>query len=342
MIIGLFPSFTNVTGGVQVSGREAWSGLLAHFGRDQTHLISHQPNSSKLRTVLAAGACGRRRGLVLIWHLGLLKLLPLVDPSLSRSVVFLHGIEAWRPIGGIAQGLLRRSRLILTNSDHTWARFLESNPSFRSCKHRTVYLGLGVADSERVKPAGRPQVVMVGRLERDEAYKGHREVIGAWPEVIRRVPGAELVIVGDGNLRPDLQTFARGLDLSGSVCFLGEIPESEKAKAIARARCLALPSRGEGFGLVYLEAMRVGRPCLVSSFDAGREVVDPPHAGLSVDPSNSERLAQVLCQLIAQDAAWNAMSEQARRRYEEVFTVSAFRQRLIAAVRSTGLVGDPN
>ena len=59
----------------------------------------------------------------------------------------------------------------------------------------------------------------------------------------------------------------------------GQVKEDVKQDLLMRCRCLALPSRGEGFGLVYLEAMRMGRPCLVSTVDAAREVVNPPEAG---------------------------------------------------------------
>jgi len=79
-----------------------------------------------------------------------------------------------------------------------------------------------------------------------------------------------------------------------------------------------MPSRGEGFGLVYLEAMRLGRPCLVSTMDAGREVVNPPEAGLAANPDNQEELVSAVCRLLADRAEWRQWSAQARRRYERI------------------------
>jgi glycosyltransferase involved in cell wall biosynthesis len=93
-----------------------------------------------------------------------------------------------------------------------------------------------------------------------------------------------------------------------------------------------MPSRAEGFGLVYLEAMRLGRPCLVSNADAGREVVNPPEAGLSVDAEDAGALADSICRLIAQDREWDLWSTRARARYEANFTVQHFQHRLRAAV----------
>ncbi len=76
-----------------------------------------------------------------------------------------------------------------------------------------------------------------------------------------------------------------------SISFLGRITEEEKQDRLDRCQCLAMPSRAEGFGLVYLEAMRMGRPCMVSTTDAAREVVNPPEAGLAVDPDDTEAVA---------------------------------------------------
>src|ERR1044072_9933639 len=95
-----------------------------------------------------------------------------------------------------------------------------------------------------------------------------------------------------------------------------------------------MPSRAEGFGLVCREAMRIGRPCLVSTLDAGREVVNPPEAGLAVDMDNQEELAHALGRLLADGDEWNDWSPQARRRYEDFYTAEHFQQRLLAALFS--------
>jgi glycosyltransferase involved in cell wall biosynthesis len=93
-----------------------------------------------------------------------------------------------------------------------------------------------------------------------------------------------------------------------------------------------MPSRGEGFGLVYLEAMRLGRPCLVSTRDASRETVNPPEAGLAADPDRPEELADALVQLLSDSPRWGQWSADARRRYEARFTAEHFQRRLLDAL----------
>jgi glycosyltransferase involved in cell wall biosynthesis len=80
---------------------------------------------------------------------------------------------------------------------------------------------------------------------------------------------------------------------------------------------------------VYLEAMRLGRPCLVSDCDAGREVVRPPEAGLAVDPADSGALVDVLVRLLGDGDEWRGWSEAGRRLYETNFTARHYQNRLV-------------
>jgi phosphatidylinositol alpha-1,6-mannosyltransferase len=218
-------------------------------------------------------------------------------------------------------------------SDYTWRRFVDANPDFQDARHVRMQLGIGAPVlGEPIPPASRPAAMMLGRLVRTEDYKGHREMIAAWPRVLQSIPDAELWIVGDGGLRSDLEHLATQHGLQGRVRFWGSVSEAEKETLLARARCLALPSRGEGFGLVYLEAMRLGRPCLVSGLDAGTEVVPPMSCGLAADPSSSVALADAVCRLLTIDDAWRAWSRKAKQRYEAEFTARHFQDRLLAAL----------
>lgn len=363
-VLGLFPAMDD-SGGVQVSGRLAWDGIatgelgmlhLICYGTQNGNgrLVSENGGQaldstswacnefqtiSKLQAVLAAAKCRRQRvTLVLVWHLGLLRLLPFFRCRQARIVLFLHGIEAWRRQGWLTRRLLRRVSIFLVNSDHTWQRFLDFHPMLEAAPHRRVNLGIGDARGASIAaPSHLPAVVMIGRLLRSEDYKGHREIIAAWPLVLRQIPEAELWIAGTGDLRADLEAMVKHRGLNHRIRFFGQVSEDQKQQLLANCRCLAMPSRGEGFGLIYLEAMRLGRPCLVSPFDAGREVVNPPEAGLAADPGNPQALAEAICRLITPGTEWEQWSVQARRRYEQSFTASHFQERLLKALIAVGL-----
>jgi phosphatidyl-myo-inositol dimannoside synthase len=336
-IVGLFPSFSHKLGGVEESSRQAVSALGGKWGSNFEVLeLAEAPEAAKF--AWKATEIGRAIAqkspsrMLLVWHLGLLRLSPALVNARPKVVVFLHGIEAWKKITGLTNRALARTDHFLTNSDFTWTKFVEFNPSFAGTGHTTVPLGLGEPMKHHPSPIERPQAVMISRLAREENYKGHHEMIGVWPDVVKRVPEAKLIVIGEGNLRVQLETLVRSLDITDSVTFLGRVSEERKNRVIADSRFLALPSRGEGFGLVYLEALRAGRRCLVGHEDAGPEVVAPPVGGICVNPTNQAELFTGICDLLEKRDDWEERSLAARKRYEDNFTEAHFRERLVQAI----------
>ena len=335
-VLALFPNFANGhVGGIQESARSAWAAIAANtqaellcYGRsDGRRFALHD---SRLGTILAAKSIKFDVDLAVVWQIGLLKLLPFVSGRPRKIALFLHGIEAWKEQDYLTERLCKRVDVFWTNSDYTWRRFIFFNPVVSDRSHRTVALGL----KKPVRPlkppnAEFPITLMLSRLMKSEDYKGHRELINAWPLVLARIPSAELWIVGGGDLAPELKTLAKNVGVSHKVKFWGKVSEEQKERLIELSRCLALPSRAEGFGLVYLEAMRLGRPCLVSNVDAGREVVNPPSAGLAADPNSLKELSEAICRLISDGEEWEQWSKLARERYEANFTVDCFQDRLL-------------
>jgi len=232
-------------------------------------------------------------------------------------------------------GLLKRVDHFLVNSDFTWERFVHLNGELSKSPHTVVPLGVGSPDPDHAVQPVSPRAVIVGRMSRGEDYKGHRQLIQAWAGVIAQVPEAQLLIIGGGDQAPDLQALVNQRSLASYVKFLGLVSDHEKNHVMRDSWCLALPSRGEGFGLVYLEAMRLGRPSLVSTLDAGQEVVNPPEAGLSVDPDNLEELTDAMVRLLTAGPEWDAWSRQARIRYEAQYTAYSFQKRLVLALQAT-------
>ena len=347
-VLGLFPYFgPDAVGGAQASARIAWNAISKHVSEPATLLVYSSNNhsstngntletlivNSKAQAIYAALRRKWSHQLVFVWHLGLLRLLPFLRLPRSRVVVMLLGVEAWKAHQGLTRRQLEKVDLFLTISDHTWNRFVETNPQYKDTPHQTVLLGMGSPKTEETPvPSSGPSALMISRLSKEEDYKGHREVIKAWPRVLERTPNAKLWIVGDGNLRPGLQRLVNELQLDEHVQFWGLVSDETKESLLHQSRCLVMPSRGEGFGLVYIEAMRLGRPCLVSTLDAGREVVNPPETGLAANPDDQKDLADAISRLLSDGPEWQQFSERARVRYEEHFTAQHFQDRLLTAL----------
>ena len=326
-------------GGVQLTAKLALEGLRQ--GTDDVRFLCYGPDCahegdasermcSRTKAGAAFAALQNRAwpDRLLFWHADLLKLLPLIGARGRRNFLFLHGIECWRKMDGALARGLDEIDLFLSNSDFTWQRFIEANPRWAGARHETVALGVGVPEQRSIAPSTIPAAVMVGRMSKDEGYKGHEEVIRAWPRVSRAVPGAELWIAGGGDAAKELACAAARSEAADRIRFFGIISDAEKDRLLQQSRCLLLPSRGEGFGLVYLEAMRFGRPCLASIHDAGREVVEPPRAGLAANPDNPDELADAIARLLTPGAEWESWSRSARQHYESAFTAAHFQRRL--------------
>lgn len=346
-IAGLFPSLApSEIGGIQTAGRVAQEVLAVHGNKrgEPVHFVfygeggspahrGHATSSrSKLRVAMAATRLPTSVNFVFVWHLGLLRAVPLLRTRRALVLWHVHGVEAWAPVERLPLRVARSPRfrlLVVAHSRHAWERFVDLNPGCSSLPHRHLELGVGEPlHGKTPPPLDPPALLMLGRITASENYKGHREIIEAWPAVLERIPEAQLWIAGDGDLRPELEVRVRNYHLDASVHFLGFVDEQVKDSLLRSCRALVMPSFGEGFGLVYLEAMRFGRPCLVSHCDAGREVVLPPEAGLAVDPSDARALTAAMCRLLTADAQWHRLSRQAKNRYETHFTEAHFRARL--------------
>ncbi|MDP3071641.1 MAG: glycosyltransferase family 4 protein [Opitutaceae bacterium] len=244
-----------------------------------------------------------------------------------RFMVFLHGIEIWERARPGSVAACRRASLLAANSRFTRDRADRCHGGFA----RAGVCWLGTETSE---PAplptmadGPPVVLVVGRMEAREGYKGHRELIEAWPAVLARHPEARLRIVGQGGQVPELVRFAAARKVAHRVDFAGFVPEEKLAECYRTATAFALPSRGEGFGLVYIEAMRHGLPVVASVHDAGGEVVEDERTGLLADLDRPGDLAGKICRLLANPAEARRLGLAGRERWRSHFTYEAFRGR---------------
>jgi phosphatidylinositol alpha-1,6-mannosyltransferase len=171
---------------------------------------------------------------------------------------------------------------------------------------------------------------MVSRA--DDLYKGHASLIDCWPRVSAAVPGARLTFAGRGTRLTELRDRAAASPVAGSIEFRGFVPEDELDALYLSARVFALPSRGEGFGLVFVEAMRHGLPVVATVHDAGSEVNVDGVTGYNVNLDRPDELPDRLVRLLSDPPHAAALGAAGRRRWAEHFRASAFEARLDAVL----------
>lgn len=231
--------------------RRALRRAIAHCEPDVLHL--HMPNNS----VFWALTLGEARDIpwVVHWHSD-------VVVSQIRNTLAL-AYHAYRPF---EQAVLAQARRIVATSP----AYLEASEPLSRWRHKCAVVPLGLAPPAVDKAVvahvawepGRLRLLSIGRLA---YYKGFETLIAS----VANLPGVQLLIVGDGELRAPLQALIDHQQVpneSPRVHLLGAVGEREKHALLASCDvfCLASRERTEAFGMVLLEAMAHGKPCLVS------------------------------------------------------------------------------
>jgi phosphatidylinositol alpha-1,6-mannosyltransferase len=281
-----------------------------------------------------------RPDLVLIDHLHLS-----VIPYLCRwlvhvpYVVMCHGIEFDENLSPLRKAAFRRAAARLTNSCFTAERLRKMFPNVRIDPCELALDDVGMDESARevtslpdafgtVRTLGDKIALIVGRLSAAERYKGHDQLIAIMPALIDQIPDAQLVIVGSGDDLERLKSLARDNGAGSAVLFSGFAQADLLAALYRRCRLFVMPSRGEGFGLVYLEAMRFAKPCLASRVDAGSEVVVDGETGLLVDPDNLDEMREALELVLGNEALAIRLGQAGLIRLNERFRFEHYRDRL--------------
>jgi phosphatidyl-myo-inositol dimannoside synthase len=260
------------------------------------------------RQVLAR-AC-RREGvdLVICGHMNLLPLAWLLARLRgARLALILHGIESWTPSSGPFNRMVRSVDAFIAVSRHVVERFTV----WSMVDQDRISILPNCVDLDRFVPAPRDPklaerygvgsskiILTMGRIAAEERYKGFDEVIEVMPQLLRLFPALKYMIVGDGADRARLQAKARSSGISDKVIFAGWIPESEKVAHYALADAYVMPSYGEGFGIVLIEAAACGVPVIGSLADGSREALLDGRLGSLVDPGKPNELVEAVAAVL--------------------------------------------
>src|SRR2546426_3185868 len=135
-----------------------------------------------------------------------------------------------------------------------------------------------------------PTILTVARLDARERSKGVDRVIAQIPALRRRFPGLAYVIGGSGDDVPRLSALAEQLGVSDAVHFVGEVPDEELSARLSAADVFVMPSRKEGFGIVFIEAMACGTPVIACGLEGSSDALLDGRVGVLVDPTAPNQL----------------------------------------------------
>lgn len=365
MIIGLFPELSTA-GGIQRSGcltALALASFAAERGESCRLISLNDPAGagslevgpeeigftgfarSKTRFISSAVALAIRQPTsVLALHPNLAPVvaaMKIAAPGM-RSAVVVHGVEVWTPLPVVRRRSVQSADRVLAPSEYTLLRAAEEQ-RLPAGKGRKLAWSLGpefdpqaVLSARSSPPEGFPRgrvILTVGRWEASEAYKGVDHLIAALPSLLKILPDLQLVAVGEGSDLPRLQSLARGSGTSDHVHFLPFMTQDRLPNAYDHCELFAMPSRGEGFGLVFIEAMARGKPVIGGAHGGTPEIIDDGINGFLVAYGDVAQLVDRLKRLLANDSLRREMGAQALAKARREFTFARFSLELAVILR---------
>jgi sugar transferase (PEP-CTERM/EpsH1 system associated) len=193
----------------------------------------------------------------------------------------------------------------------------------------TIYNGVDAEQYSAANPQARAQIrqifgiaadaLLVGAVGRLHRQKGFRDLLAAFVEVREQIPAARLLLVGDGELRDELENQARSSGLSNGVVFAGI--RSDIPRTLAGLDLFVLPSLWEGMPNAVLEAMATGLPVVSTAVGGTPEIIVDGVTGFLVPPRNPSALAGAITTLLQDAHLRRKMGQAGRRRTEQHFSL---------------------
>ncbi|MGB4066599.1 MAG: glycosyltransferase family 4 protein [Nitrospira sp.] len=169
---------------------------------------------------------------------------------------------------------------------------------------------------------------LIGTVGLHEVQKGTRYLIEAMPTVLREFPACQLVLVGDGPLREELEALTQRLGISESVTFAGWRKDAATLLRVFDLFCL--PSLQEGFSVALLEAMAQARPIVATAVAGNPEAIVHRETGWLVPPGNSDAIAEGLSALLRQPEWAGQLGDAGRQRVLDLFTMQTMQDQYAA------------
>ena len=229
-----------------------------------------------------------------------------------KIILLAHGIEVWRPLSGFKKWISRGADLIISVSEFTKSKLLDLHvldpkkikvlpncldPYFQLPTefHKPDYLlqRYGLHPEQKV-------LLTISRINKYEGYKGYDQVLKCIPQLVKLYPDLKYILAG--NCEPieklRLEALIQSLGIEKFVHLPGFVPETELTDHYRLADVFVMPSKKEGFGIVFIEAMACGTPAVGGDQDGSPEALRPGLLGVTTDPDDLEDIVRTIKQVL--------------------------------------------
>jgi glycosyltransferase involved in cell wall biosynthesis len=220
----------------------------------------------------------------------------------SKIFLILHGIECFKKLN-----IFKKLNLLFVNnfisvSNFTKDKFLENNKFLKNKKF--FILPTYIEFKEKIDYEKLPEgkiMLSVSRLDKSEKYKGIDKVIKVMPDVLKEIKDVYYIIVGDGDDRENLEKLCQKLNLKERVIFKGFVSEEKLNFYYKNCDLFILPSKKEGFGIVFLEALSFGKIVIAGNKDGSKEALLNGEVGILIDPDNIQKIKETILKVLKKE-----------------------------------------
>jgi phosphatidylinositol alpha-1,6-mannosyltransferase len=269
----------------------------------------------KANFIIKAIAEGVKSNTLILSHINLLMvafLVKLFKPSV-KVVVYAHGIEVWGKLANWKKRFLRKQVQIWAVSQYTANKLQETHqiPAQKITVLANSLAPFMEVPSHYQKPQtllskyqlqnNQPILYTLTRLSSKEMYKGYDLVLQALPQLLKKYPQLHYILAGkaDDKEAQRVKNLIQSLHLEAHVTLAGFIPDNELTDHFLLADAFVMPSRGEGFGIVFIEATACGCPVIAGNKDGSVDALLNGKLGELIDPTDAEELEMAIGNLLA-------------------------------------------
>ncbi len=258
--------------------------------------------------------------------------------------VVAHGLEVWDIENKATKLALEKADKIISVSNYTRQRLLQ----YPNIDSKKIVILPNTFDASKFsinsKPTyllkrynltdEQPVILTVTRLGSTAKYKGYDQILHALVKVRSHLPNVHFILAGKGDDIPRIKALVTNLNLQDCVTIAGFVPDKELCDHYNLCDVFALPSKGEGFGIVFLEALACGKPVLAGNQDGSIDPLADGKLGCLVNPDNVEEIADNLIQILQGNCSNPVIyqPEYLQQKTIEAFDFSQFRASLAKLV----------
>jgi glycosyltransferase involved in cell wall biosynthesis len=272
-------------------------------------------------------------------HINLLKPCFLFFPILKLFAIkygfVAYGIDVWN-LNRLEKLIVRNADIILPISNYTKTKILQQSlikgeiilfpPTFDENFFSPAPKDPFLIDKYNLK--GQKILLTVCRMEKSERYKGYDRVISVLPFVLKEVPNTKYLIVGEGSDKGRVSDLIKKLNLNDNVILCGFVESERLPSYYNLCDVFIMPSTGEGFGIVFLEALACGKPVICGNRDGSIDAVLGGEIGFPIDPTCEAALKDTIVKILKNEITDKRLdSEYLRRKVIEHYGQKKFKER---------------